>query len=109
VTPRERRNQVIANAVRNVNLNGVHERAYRQEWAESRKRAGWDPRLVDDAVSGGALERVRAKARDDERVTDKRLAAAVRALSIIDAGRSLEVVLPRRPERREAAAGGRTN
>jgi hypothetical protein len=100
---------IIARAVRHIELKGIHVRGVRQEWAESRKRAGWDPQLVEHAIGGGALEFVRAKIWDDEKTDDRALARAMRALSIIDVGRRLEVMLPRRPERHEAPASGRAN
>jgi hypothetical protein len=105
LTPRERRRAVIAKAVRHMELAGIRERGARQEWAESRKHAGWDPLLVEHAIGGGALEFVRAKVRDEAKTDDRALARAMHALSIIDVGRRLEVVLPRSLERREAAAG----
>jgi hypothetical protein len=84
--------------VRDINLKGIHVRGARQEWAECRRRAGWDPVLVEHAIGGGALDFVRAKVRDEERTDDRALARAMRALSIIDVGRRLEVVQPWRRE-----------
>jgi hypothetical protein len=105
-TRHEQRREIIAGAVRHINLKGAHVRGARQEWAESRKRAGWDPVLVEHAIGGGALAKVRARARNEEETDDRTMAKAMHALSIIDAGRAVEIVLPRWPERHEATAGG---
>ncbi len=99
LTLRERRRAIIAKAVRHIELEGIHVRGARQEWAESRKRAGWTGSLVDEAASGGPLDSLRAKAREQVAVSDARTLRALLALSIIDAGRRLEVVLPHWPER----------
>jgi hypothetical protein len=100
------RRAVIAQSVRSVNLDGIRSRPYRWDWAESRKRAGWDAWLVESAIGAGALSMVREKARHEEPTTDKVLLRAIRALSIIDVGRAVEIVLPRWPERDEATACG---
>lgn len=103
-TLRERRQRIIADAVRYVNLKEAWSRATRQEWALSRKRAGWSEGLVDAAVSGGALARVRGLADDPKARMTLREKIAVRAVAVIDSGRRIEVVLPKPPEQRAPSA-----
>lgn len=86
---REFRRQAVAKA--EPGIKGKFDRQQRQEWAESRKRAGWSKHLVDDAIGAGPLESVRAAIREEPRTISRRLAVAMRALGVLDTGRPVEV------------------
>jgi len=75
-------------------IAGQRDRQTRDEFAESRKRAGWSPVLVDQAVSAGPLAAVRRAMDDPPREMPKPLAQATKALGILDAGRCVETVQP---------------
>lgn len=66
----------------------------RDEWALSRAAEGWSPALVNVAVGAGALSEVRGAIRSERFSGPPRFHRAVRALAIIDSGRSLETVYP---------------
>lgn len=75
-------------------IAGQRDRQTRQEFAESRKRAGWSPVLVDQAVSAGPLAHIRRLMDDPPREMPKPLEQATQALGILDAGRRVETVAP---------------
>jgi hypothetical protein len=89
---REFRRQAVLEAA--PGLKGTHERANRQEWAESRKRCGWTPSLVDQAIGAGPLAAVREAIRENIGHVSPRLAVAMKALGTIDSGRSVEPQSP---------------
>ncbi len=76
-------------------IDGVYQRADRQDWAESRERAGWSRRLADDAIAAGPLELVRTAIREQLGSPPPRLAVAMQALGAIDTGRHVETRAPR--------------
>lgn len=69
-------------------------RQTRDEWAESRKAEGWSQALVTAATGAGALDEVRAGIRSETFSGPPRFHRAVKALAIIDTGRSLETKYP---------------
>lgn len=85
---REFRRRAVAAAGKD--MKGTHERATRQEWAESRKRCGWTPSLVDQAIGAGPLAIVRDAIREQPAHLPDRLATAMKALGMIDSGRAIE-------------------
>lgn len=89
---RSTRRQRLAAAVRRAvgAQAGTRTRPSRQEWAASRKREGWDDRLVDVAISGGALSSVRAMMLDPPAGVPGHVWRAIWALSVIDTQRLLE-------------------
>lgn len=91
---REVRRRALARIVDQVDLKGTYERAARQEWAESRKGHGWDARLVDQAVSAGALKALRSTMLETPRRLSLSVHRAIHALAIIDTGLSLETQAP---------------
>jgi hypothetical protein len=89
---REFRRRAVADAA--PGLKGTHERANRQEWAESRKRCGWTPSLVDQAIGAGPLVAIRAAIREQPEHISPRLGVAMKALGAIDSGRAVEPHAP---------------
>lgn len=96
MTRYERRRLARQQAVRMAEpqIDGQRARQDRQEFAESRKRAGWSPALVDQAVSAGPLAHIRRLMDDPPREMPKPLEQATQALGILDAGRRVETVAP---------------
>jgi len=89
---REFRRRAVADAA--PGLKGTHERANRQEWAESRKRCGWTPSLVDQAIGAGPLAVVRDAMRTLPERPSRQLVLATKALGTIDSGRAVEPHAP---------------
>ena len=92
---REFRRRAVADAA--PGIKGTHERANRQEWAESRKRCGWTPSLVDQAIGAGPLVAVREIVEGIKAMPDRpsrQLILATKALGAIDSGRAVEPHAP---------------
>jgi hypothetical protein len=90
---REFRRQAVAAADKDI--KGKHECQTRQEWAESRKRAGWTRELVDQAIGAGPLAAVREAMIEMPERPSRQLVLATRALGTIDSGRAVEPQSPR--------------
>lgn len=93
---REFRRQAVLAAA--PSIKGTHERANRQDWAESRKRCGWSPALVDQAIGAGPLAAIREIANGMKPMPERpsrQLAKALQALPIVDSGRAVEPHGPR--------------
>jgi hypothetical protein len=93
MTPRQKRRQALAEAVRvhARKLAGAYTRQGRAEWAASRRAEGWSTRLVLDAISAGSLASVRQRmdSSHSETPPPPRVERAVQALSLIDTQREL--------------------
>lgn len=90
---REFRRQAVAKAA--PYIEGKFAQQDRQDWAASRKAAGWSAGLVDQAIGGGDLKMVRGAIREEPSHISSRLAVAMKALGIIDTGLSEETRRPR--------------